>query len=51
MKVGIHGVSYRAAAYKRLGNAFASTGDSGKLHIWKQNLDGHFIEFAETGLD
>lgn len=32
-----------------LGNAVASTGDNGKVHLWKQNLSGGFIEFAETG--
>ncbi|MCJ1260309.1 epoxide hydrolase, soluble (sEH) [Lobaria immixta] len=31
------------------GSALASTGDTGKLHLWKQNLAGQFIEFAETG--
>lgn len=31
-----------------LGSALASTGDNGKLHLWKQNLDGEFIEFAQT---
>ena len=31
------------------GNALASTGDSGNVHLWKQNLGGEFIEFAETG--
>ncbi|KAL8756351.1 MAG: hypothetical protein Q9199_003008 [Rusavskia elegans] len=30
------------------GSTIASTGDSGKLQLWKQNLDGHFVEFAET---
>lgn len=30
------------------GSALASTGDSGKLHLWKQNLDGEFIEFAQA---
>ncbi|KAL8659619.1 MAG: hypothetical protein Q9226_000324 [Calogaya cf. arnoldii] len=35
-------------AYGSLGSTIASTGDSGKLQLWKQNLDGHFIEFAET---
>ena len=38
-----------SAANTCSGNAFASTGDSGILHIWKQNIDGQFIEFAETG--
>ncbi|KAL9047328.1 MAG: hypothetical protein Q9214_000070 [Letrouitia sp. 1 TL-2023] len=32
------------------GSALASTGDSGTLHIWKQNYDGQFVEFAETAL-
>ncbi|KAL8735230.1 MAG: hypothetical protein Q9166_001106 [cf. Caloplaca sp. 2 TL-2023] len=32
------------------GCAIASTADSGKLRVWKQNLDGHFIEFSETML-
>ena len=31
------------------GNAVASTGDSGKAHLWKRDLNGNFIEFAETG--
>ena len=31
------------------GNALASTGDSGNVHLWKPNLQGEFIEFAETG--
>ncbi|KAL8963583.1 MAG: hypothetical protein Q9193_000176 [Seirophora villosa] len=31
------------------GSTIASTGDSGKLHLWKQDLKGDFIEFAETG--
>lgn len=30
------------------GSALASTGDSGTLHLWKQNLDGEFIEFAQA---
>lgn len=32
-----------------VGSAIASTGDSGKLHLWRQDLNGHFIEFAEAG--
>ncbi|KAI4287325.1 MAG: hypothetical protein L6R35_003420 [Caloplaca aegaea] len=31
------------------GSTIASTGDSGKLRLWKQDLKGDFIEFAETG--
>ncbi|KAI4159916.1 MAG: hypothetical protein L6R39_000292 [Caloplaca ligustica] len=31
------------------GSAIVSTGDNGKLHLWKQDLKGDFIEFAETG--
>ena len=31
------------------GNALASTGDSGNVHLWKQNVRGEFIEFSETG--
>lgn len=31
------------------GNALASTGDSGNVHLWKQNVSGEFIEFSETG--
>ena len=34
--------------YGSLGSTIASTGDCGKLQLWKQNLDGHFVEFAET---
>ncbi|KAL8629535.1 hypothetical protein Q9189_004773 [Teloschistes chrysophthalmus] len=32
------------------GSVLASTGDSGKLHLWKQDLSMRFVEFAETGL-
>ena len=32
-----------------LGNAVASTGDSGNVHLWKRDLSGKFVEFAETG--
>lgn len=34
-----------------IGSTLASTGDSGKLHLWKQNLAGKFIEFCEAGPD
>ncbi|CAD6584972.1 MAG: epoxide hydrolase, soluble (sEH) [Alectoria sarmentosa] len=30
------------------GSALASTGDNGKVHLWKQSLSGDYIEFAET---
>ena len=30
------------------GSAFVSTGDSGKLHLWKQDAYGEFAEFAEA---
>ena len=36
-------------AHQCAGNALVSTGDSGKVHLWKQHLNGDFIEFAETG--
>ncbi|KAL9041923.1 MAG: hypothetical protein Q9180_000958 [Flavoplaca navasiana] len=38
-----------ALAYESSGSSIASTGDSGRLQLWKQSLDGHFIVFAETG--
>lgn len=31
------------------GSTITSTGDSGRLHLWKQNLSGGFVEFAEAG--
>ncbi|KAL8694303.1 MAG: hypothetical protein Q9218_001008 [Villophora microphyllina] len=31
------------------GAAVASTGDGGKLHLWKQDINLNFVEFAETG--
>ncbi|KAL6717163.1 hypothetical protein ACLMJK_005078 [Lecanora helva] len=31
------------------GSALVSTGDSGKVHLWKEDIDGEFIEYAETG--
>lgn len=31
------------------GNALVSTGDSGKAHLWRRDLNGDFLEFAETG--
>lgn len=39
----------RGAKNCHSGSALASTGDTGKLYLWKQNLAGQFIEFAETG--
>lgn len=30
------------------GSALASTGDNGKVHLWKQSLNGNYVEFAET---
>ncbi|KAL8780482.1 MAG: hypothetical protein Q9213_006442 [Squamulea squamosa] len=36
-------------AHGSLGSTIASTGDSGTLQLWRQNLDGVFVEFAETG--
>lgn len=30
------------------GSALVSTGDSGKLHVWKQDPTGEFAEFAEA---
>ena len=29
------------------GSLLASTGDSGKLHLWKEDINGNYIEFAE----
>lgn len=31
-----------------VGSALASTGDNGKVHLWKQSLSGDYAEFAET---
>ncbi|KAL8828057.1 MAG: hypothetical protein Q9191_002812 [Dirinaria sp. TL-2023a] len=31
------------------GSTLVSTGDSGKVHLWRQNIKGDFVEFAETG--
>ena len=31
------------------GSAFASTGDDGILRVWKKDMTGSFIEFAELG--
>ncbi|KAL9130716.1 MAG: hypothetical protein Q9175_006953 [Cornicularia normoerica] len=28
-------------------NALASTGDNGKVHLWKQSLSGDYVDFAE----
>ena len=33
-----------------VGGALASTGDDGKVHMWKRSLSGTYSEFAETGL-
>ena len=30
------------------GSALASTGDNGKVHLWRESLSGEWIEFAET---
>lgn len=30
------------------GSALASTGDDGKVHLWKQSLSGDYVDFAET---
>lgn len=30
------------------GSALASTGDNGKVHLWRESLGGKYIEFAET---
>ena len=30
------------------GSALASTGDNGKVHLWKQGLNGDYVEFAEV---
>jgi len=35
-------------AHIDLGNALVSTGDSGRVHLWKQQLNGDYVEFAET---
>jgi len=31
------------------GSTLASTSDNGQVHLWRQSLDGHYIEFSETG--
>lgn len=31
-----------------IGSALASTGDNGKVHLWKQSLSGDYVEFSET---
>lgn len=31
-----------------VGSALASTGDNGKVHLWKHSLNGDYIEFADT---
>ncbi len=31
-----------------IGSALASTGDNGKVHLWRESLNGNYIEFAET---
>ena len=31
-----------------VGSALASTGDNGKVHLWREDLSGNYIEFAET---
>ncbi|KAL8709295.1 MAG: hypothetical protein Q9220_005888 [cf. Caloplaca sp. 1 TL-2023] len=31
------------------GSALASTGDNGRLYLWKRNVKGEYIEFADTG--
>lgn len=49
--VKVNETSYLAIASDfALGSVLASTGDSGKLHLWKQDLSMRFVEFAETGL-
>ena len=30
------------------GSALASTGDSGKVHLWRETVLGNYVEFAET---
>lgn len=30
------------------GSTLASTGDSGKVYMWRENIGGNFVEFAET---
>lgn len=30
------------------GSTLASTGDNGKVHLWRENFNGDYIEFAET---
>ena len=31
-----------------VGSALASTGDNGKIHLWKESLSGEYVEFADT---
>lgn len=31
-----------------IGSALASTGDNGKVHLWRESLSGKYLEFAET---
>lgn len=38
--------SYRLKCF--LGSALASTGDNGKVHLWRESLNGGYIEFADT---
>ena len=32
-----------------LGSTLASTGDNGKVHMWRESVGGNYTEFAETG--
>lgn len=51
MMVKVNEISCLAIASDfALGSTIASTSDSGKLHLWKQDLSMKFAEFAETGL-
>ena len=38
----VFGTNYRP------GSALASTGDNGIVHLWRESIDGSYIEFAET---
>lgn len=31
------------------GSTLASTGDNGKVHLWKESIDGNYVEYAEMG--
>lgn len=40
--------NFMLTSYLVLGSALASTGDNGKVHIWKKGLEGQYYEFSET---